>query len=252
MISKIVFFREFRILETGTCISYISQLSDDCQTVTANNISYLSQVSKLKQISIQLQLLIHGIVMKQQNIWVMSNISSNSLSVRFPLKHVLSYSAPKPSNNYFTLPRNAHGSNIQGGNGFYWTLESYPSGNTETDKDYYSIFLRLCYCSFHYAEVQTKFSIQCVENNKTSNATYSFGVDASNTGWSKFMTCKEANQLKSITFIANIEILGVKLKENNPLEISDESYIANMLSQFKHEEMKQNINLLPLKQEQKR
>eukprot|EP01084_Bolivina_argentea_P255037 428877_1 len=28
MISKIVFFREFRILETGTCISYISQLSD--------------------------------------------------------------------------------------------------------------------------------------------------------------------------------------------------------------------------------
>eukprot|EP01084_Bolivina_argentea_P002164 3983_1 len=95
MISKIVFFRQFRILETGTGGSWISQLSND-DWAQENRFLYLSQASKLKQISIQLQLLIHGIIMNEQNIWITNNIISNSLSVRFPLKQALTYSAPKP------------------------------------------------------------------------------------------------------------------------------------------------------------
>eukprot|EP01084_Bolivina_argentea_P095319 171395_1 len=127
MISKIVFFRQFRILETGTTASWVSQLSDDGEC-GSNGLLDPSQTTKLKQISIQLKLLIYGIIMKQQNIWMMNNIISNSLSVRFPLKQVLTYSAPKPSDKYFTLPYNEHESDIQGGNGFYWVLTSYPSG----------------------------------------------------------------------------------------------------------------------------
>eukprot|EP01084_Bolivina_argentea_P002166 3985_1 len=101
MISKIVFFRQFRILETGTGGSWISQLSND-DWAQENRFLYLSQASKLKQISIQLKLLTYGIIMKQQNIWIMNNIISHSLSVKFPLKQVLTYSAPKPSDKYFT------------------------------------------------------------------------------------------------------------------------------------------------------
>eukprot|EP01084_Bolivina_argentea_P292353 502580_1 len=119
MISKIVFFRNIRILETGTSSSWISQLSDDGDC-GENGLLNLSQTTKLKQISIRLQLLIHGIIMKQQKVWMINNIVSNSLSVKFPLKQVLTYSAPKPSDNYFILPRNQHASDIQGGNGFYW------------------------------------------------------------------------------------------------------------------------------------
>eukprot|EP01084_Bolivina_argentea_P095318 171393_1 len=129
MIAKIVFFRQFRLLETGSSHSYISQCDEGgTPCASAYCLLYLSQASKLKQISIQLKLLIYGIIMKQQNIWMMNNIPNNSLSVKFPLKQVLTYSAPKPSDKYFTLPYNEHESDIQGGNGFYWVLTSYPSG----------------------------------------------------------------------------------------------------------------------------
>eukprot|EP01084_Bolivina_argentea_P002165 3984_1 len=87
IIAKIVFFRQFRLLETGSSNSYISQCDGGgtpCASVYC--LLYLSQASKMKQISIQLQLLIHGIIMNEQNIWITNNIISNSLSVRFPLK----------------------------------------------------------------------------------------------------------------------------------------------------------------------